>query len=54
MAAARSITSPGNPFLLPGISVRTSRKDAHPVEQGRLARRMNGRWRAFGGLWSTG
>lgn len=54
MAAARSITSPGNPFLLPGISVRTSRTDAHPIEQGRLARRMNGRWRAFGGLWSTG
>jgi branched-chain amino acid transport system substrate-binding protein len=53
MAAARSITSPGNPFLLPGISVRTSRRDAHPIEQGRLARRERGRWRAFGGLWST-
>ena len=53
MAAARSITSPGNPFLLPGISVRTSRRDAHPIEHGRLARRERGRWRPFGGLWSA-
>jgi branched-chain amino acid transport system substrate-binding protein len=53
MAAARAITSAGNPFLLPGIAVRTSRTDAWPVEQGRLHRRTNGRWRAFGGLWST-
>lgn len=53
MAAARSITSAGNPFLLPGIAVRTSRADAWPIEQGRLLRRANGRWRGFGGLWST-
>jgi ABC-type branched-subunit amino acid transport system substrate-binding protein len=53
MAAARSITNPGNPFLLPGVAVRTSRADAWPVEQGRLHRRTNGRWRPFGGLWST-
>jgi branched-chain amino acid transport system substrate-binding protein len=53
IAAARSITSPGNPFLLPGVVVRTSRRDALPVEQGRLARRGSGRWRPFGGLWST-
>ncbi len=53
MARARSITSAGNPFLLPGVSVRTSRADAHPIEQGRLHRRANARWRAFGGLWPT-
>jgi branched-chain amino acid transport system substrate-binding protein len=53
MTRARSITSAGNPFLLPGIAVRTSRADAWPVEQGRLLRRANGGWRAFGGLWST-
>jgi branched-chain amino acid transport system substrate-binding protein len=53
MSRARSITSAGNPFLLPGISVRTSRTDVWPVEQGRLLRRANGRWRAFGGLWWT-
>jgi branched-chain amino acid transport system substrate-binding protein len=53
MAAARSITSAGNPFLLPGVAVRTSRADAWPIEQARLHRRANGRWRAFGGLWTT-
>lgn len=54
MARARSITSAGNPFLLPGVAVRTSRADGFPVEQGRLQRFANGRWRPFGGLWAAG
>jgi branched-chain amino acid transport system substrate-binding protein len=54
MAVARSITSAGNPFLQPGIAVRTSRTDALPIEQGRLHRRASGRWRPFGGIWSSG
>ena len=54
MARARSITSAGNPFLLPGVAVRTSRTDGFPVEQGRLQRSRNGRWVPFGGLWSEG
>ncbi len=53
LARARSITSAGNPFLLPGVAVRTSRADAFPVQQGRLVRWQNGRWRPFGGLWSA-
>ena len=53
MARARSIRSAGNPFLLPGIAVRTSRADAFPVQQGRLSSLANGRWRPFGGLWSS-
>jgi hypothetical protein len=53
MTAARSITSAGNPFLQPGIAVRTSQTDAFPIEQGRLHRRTSGRWRSFGGLWSA-
>jgi branched-chain amino acid transport system substrate-binding protein len=54
MARVRSITSAGNPFLLPGVAVRTSRTDGFPVEQGRLQRFASGRWRPFGGLWSAG
>jgi branched-chain amino acid transport system substrate-binding protein len=53
MARARSIRSAGNPFLLPGVAVRTSRADAFPVQQGRLVRWQSGRWRPFGGLWSS-
>lgn len=53
MARARSITSAGNPFLLPGVAVRTSRTDGFPVQQGRLERWTKGRWRPFGGLWSA-
>ena len=54
MARARSITSAGNPFLLPGIAVRTSPTDGFPVEQGRLRRFAGARWVQFGGLWSAG
>jgi hypothetical protein len=52
MALARSIASAGNPFLLPGVAVRTSRTDGFPVQQGRLQRFGKGRWLPFGGLWS--
>jgi branched-chain amino acid transport system substrate-binding protein len=51
MARARSITSAGNPFLLPGISVKTGRGDSFPVQQGQLQRWTKGRWVPFGGLW---
>ena len=53
MARARSITSAGNPFLLPGVAVGTAAADGFPVEQGRL-QRFDGRWVPFGGLWSGG
>jgi branched-chain amino acid transport system substrate-binding protein len=53
MARARSITSAGNPFLLPGVSVRTGRRDGFPIQQGQLQRWQNGRWVPFGGLWSS-
>jgi len=54
MARVRSITSAGNPFLLPGVAVRTSRTDGFPIQQGRLQRFTKGRWVPFGGLWSEG
>ena len=52
MAAARSIRSFSNPFLLPGISVRTGKGDGFPVQQGQLQRWTKGRWVPFGGLWA--
>ena len=54
MAHARSITSAGNPFLLPGVVVRTTATDGFPVEQGRLRRFDGRRWVSIGGLWSAG
>ena len=53
MARARSITSAGNPFLLPGISVKTGRRDGFPIQQGQLQRWRGGKWIPFGGLWSS-
>jgi branched-chain amino acid transport system substrate-binding protein len=53
MAAARSISSPSNPFLLPGIEVKTGRGDGFPVQQGQLQRWQNGRWVPFGPLFSS-
>jgi branched-chain amino acid transport system substrate-binding protein len=51
MALARSITSAANPFLLPGISVKTGKGDNFPIQQGQLQRWTNGKWVPFGGLW---
>ena len=53
MARARSITSPANPFLLPGIAVRTGKGDSFPVQQGQLQRWTKGKWVPFGGLWTS-
>ncbi|MEX2048164.1 MAG: branched-chain amino acid ABC transporter substrate-binding protein, partial [Gemmatimonadota bacterium] len=53
MARARSITSAGNPFLLPGISVKTGPGDGFPIQQGQLQRWTKGKWVPFGGLWAS-
>lgn len=53
MTAARSITSAGNPFLLPGVSVKTGKGDSFPIQQGQLQRWTKGRWVPFGGLWAS-
>jgi branched-chain amino acid transport system substrate-binding protein len=41
----------GNPFLLPGIALKTSGKDHYPIEQVLLQRWQKGAWASFGGLW---
>jgi branched-chain amino acid transport system substrate-binding protein len=42
-----------NPFLLPGVVVRTGSRDRNPVEQVLLQRWQGSRWSSFGGLWSA-
>ena len=46
-----TFTATGNPFMLPGIAVKTAGKDHFPVEQMLLQRWQNGAWKSFGGLW---
>jgi len=53
LVLARSITSAGNPFLLPGISVKTGKGDNFPIQQGQLQRWTKGKWVPFGGLWTS-
>lgn len=40
-----------NPFLLPGISVKTGPNDRFPIEQMLLQRWAKGSWKSFGGIW---
>jgi branched-chain amino acid transport system substrate-binding protein len=53
MAAVSRLSSKANPFLLPGVVVKTTRTDRFPIEQVQLQRWRNGpkgHWNAFGGL----
>ena len=54
LARARTLHSVSNPFLLPGIEVRTGPADGFPIEQAQLRRWTDGAWRSFGGLWRSG
>jgi branched-chain amino acid transport system substrate-binding protein len=40
-----------NPFLLPGITIKTSATERFPIEQALLQRWSKGSWKSFGGLW---
>ena len=51
--AARSLNEANNPFLLPGIVVKTSASDPYPMEQMQLQRWNGTRWVRFGGLVTT-
>ena len=42
----------GNPFLLPGIAVKTAGRDHFPIEQMLLQRWQGATWKSFGGLWA--
>lgn len=53
MRAARSMNDARNPFLLPGIVVKTGKGDNFPVQQGQLLRWTKGKWVQVGGLWRS-
>jgi branched-chain amino acid transport system substrate-binding protein len=51
MAQTRRLTDASNPFLLPGIAIKTTATDGFPIEQSLLQRWSKGTWKSFGGLW---
>src|SRR3954463_36890 len=51
MKAATSLNVKNDPFLLPGITVKTGAGDHFPLDQAKLQRYHNGHWVAFGGLF---
>jgi branched-chain amino acid transport system substrate-binding protein len=53
LARARSISSAKNPFLLPGVVVKTGKGDNFPIQQGQLQRWTKGRFVPVGKLWSS-
>ena len=55
MAALANMNSRANPFLIPGVTIKTGRADRFPIEQVQLTRwsvnrRGDGRWVRFGPL----
>jgi branched-chain amino acid transport system substrate-binding protein len=46
--AVQSLNERANPFVLPGIVVKTSRTDHFPIEQGQLYRWSRNQWNALG------
>ncbi|HEY6015341.1 MAG TPA: ABC transporter substrate-binding protein [Gaiellaceae bacterium] len=53
MKAATSLNEANNPFLLPGIVIKTSAKYRFPVSQVQLQRWTKGHWQLIGGLVSA-
>jgi branched-chain amino acid transport system substrate-binding protein len=53
MRAATHLTERGNPFVLPGIVVRTSSRNHFPIAQVKLQRWHKGHWIIFGKLISA-
>jgi branched-chain amino acid transport system substrate-binding protein len=46
--AVQKLNEPSNPFILPGIVVKTSTTDHFPIEQGQLQRWHAGQWNPLG------
>jgi branched-chain amino acid transport system substrate-binding protein len=51
MAQTRQLMDASNPFLLPGIAIKTTATERFPIEQSLLQRWSKGSWQSFGGLW---
>ena len=54
MRAVTHLNERSNPFVLPGIVVRTTSTDHFPIAQARLQRYHNGHWIYFGPLVRVG
>ena len=52
LRALASLNIRRNPFMTPGVVVRTSRTDRFPVETARLQRWTRGHWVGYGKLIS--
>ncbi|HET7856335.1 MAG TPA: ABC transporter substrate-binding protein, partial [Gaiellaceae bacterium] len=50
MNAALRLNETKNPFVLPGMTVRTSANDHYPLDQARMQRWSKGKWVSFGAL----
>jgi branched-chain amino acid transport system substrate-binding protein len=48
LRAVQSLNERANPFVLPGIVIKTSRTDHFPIEHGQLHRWSRNRWNAVG------
>ncbi len=53
LAAARSMDTTANPFMLPGIRLRTSARDSYPIDAVFLYRYDNKQWVVASGLLPT-
>jgi branched-chain amino acid transport system substrate-binding protein len=51
MAQTTKLNDASNPFLLPGMTIKTSKTERFPIEQALLQRWSKGGWKSFGGLW---
>ena len=50
MRAATRLNERNNPFVHPGVVIRTTPTSRYPLRQAKLQRYRNGRWVSFGGL----
>ena len=50
MAAATKLNERNNPFILPGMAIKTTPTERYPIDQARLQRWSKGKWISFGGL----
>jgi branched-chain amino acid transport system substrate-binding protein len=51
LKAVQNLSVTNNPFMVPGVSVKTGPGDRFPVEQMLLQHWHKGAWRSFGGVW---
>jgi len=54
LRASTHLSEPTNPFLQPGVTIKTSPTDYAPFEQLRLVRYRTGHWDAFGSVATVG